>query len=47
MLFRIALILGAAVLVVLIGGAAYLAFVDIPAPTTKVEKVVPDGRFPQ
>jgi hypothetical protein len=44
-MFKFALIFCAVLLVVLIGGAAYLAFVDIPAPTQKVEKVVPDGRF--
>jgi hypothetical protein len=46
-MLKILLPLGAALLILLIGGLAYLAFVDIPAPTTKVEKIVPDGRFPR
>ena len=32
---------------VLVGGAAYLAFWTPPAPTTPVEKVLPDARFPK
>ncbi len=32
-------------IVTLLGGAAYLAFVDVPAPTVKIEKVLPDARF--
>jgi len=32
-------------LVVVIGGAVALAMWDIPAPSTKVEKVIPDDRF--
>ncbi|MBL8659122.1 MAG: hypothetical protein JNM75_05140 [Rhodospirillales bacterium] len=35
----------AAVLVLVIGGGVYLAFSDIPAPTTYVEKIIPDDRF--
>lgn len=33
------------ILVVLVGGAAFLATWDIPAPTATVEKVIPDERF--
>lgn len=33
-------------LVVLIGGAVFLAGWDIPAPSAVVEKTIPDGRFP-
>jgi hypothetical protein len=32
---------------ILVGGAAYLAFFDIPAPTTTTKIVLPDARFPQ
>ena len=32
-------------LVVLVGVLASLAMWDIPAPTTKIEKVIPDDRF--
>jgi small neutral amino acid transporter SnatA (MarC family) len=32
-------------LVVLVGGGVFLAFWDIPAPSTTVEKVIPHARF--
>lgn len=35
------------VLVILLGGAGYLAFWDIPAPSAVVEKTIPNDRFPQ
>jgi hypothetical protein len=41
-LLRIA---AAAVLLAIVGGGAYLAFSDLPAPTSHVEKVIPDDRF--
>lgn len=31
----------------IIGGAVFLATWDIPAPIAKVEKVIPDDRFPR
>ncbi len=34
-------------LAVLVIGITYLAFFDIPVTTAKVEKVVPDDRFPK
>ncbi|HZS82564.1 MAG TPA: hypothetical protein VFA50_06815 [Stellaceae bacterium] len=37
----------AVVFVVLIGGGVFLAVWDIPAPSTPVEKVIPDARFPK
>jgi hypothetical protein len=40
-------IIVAIVLLALIAGGVYLALFDIPAPTTKVEKILPDGRFPK
>jgi hypothetical protein len=33
--------------VVLLGGAMFLATWDIPAPTVKVETVIPDDRLPR
>jgi hypothetical protein len=33
--------------VALVGGGVYLAFFDIPAPTTPTKIVLPDARFPQ
>ncbi len=35
----------AAALLLIVGGGVYLAFSDIPAPTTHVEKIIPDDRF--
>jgi hypothetical protein len=29
------------------GGALFLAFYDYPVPATPVEKVLPDARFPK
>jgi hypothetical protein len=37
----------ALIVVVLIGGAAFLATWDIPAPNQQIEKVIPDDRFPR
>ena len=36
-----------AVLALIIGGAAFLATWDIPAPVSTVEKIIPDDRFPR
>jgi cell division septal protein FtsQ len=33
------------VLVVIVGGTAALAMWDIPAPSSKIEKVIPDDHF--
>ncbi len=33
------------ILVLVAGGAVFLATWDIPAPTRQVEKVLPDSRF--
>ncbi len=38
-------ILAVLLLIVIVGGGAALAMRDIPAPTTKIEKVIPDARF--
>jgi len=35
------------VVLVLLGGMAFLAFWNPPAPTAPVEKVLPDARFPK
>lgn len=34
-------------IVALAGGGVFLATWEIPAPTAKVEKVIPDERFPR
>ncbi|HVJ54128.1 MAG TPA: hypothetical protein VM689_16795 [Aliidongia sp.] len=44
---RIVLALVLVLVVCLIGGFAFLAFWDVPAPVEKVEKVLPDARFPK
>jgi len=36
----------AALVVVSLGGAIFLAYWDIPAPSSTVEKVLPNVRFP-
>jgi flagellar basal body-associated protein FliL len=44
---RILVIAILVVVVGVIGGGLFLAFWDIPAPTEKVEKTLPDARFPK
>ena len=44
---KLSLVLVVIVLAVLVGGGAYLATWEIPPPTTAVEKVLPDERFPR
>tara|TARA_Y100001934_G_scaffold252201_2_gene316072 strand:+ start:9096 stop:9236 length:141 start_codon:yes stop_codon:yes gene_type:complete len=34
-------------LLAVVGGAAFLATWDIPPPSERVEKVLPDDRFPR
>ncbi len=34
-------------LVGLLGGGVFLAMWEIPAPSTRVERVIPDDRFPR
>ena len=35
------------VVLILVGGGIFLAFWDIPSPSSPVEKVIPDARFPR
>jgi hypothetical protein len=44
---RVTLVLVLVVLLVAIGGGLFLALWNFPAPTTQVEKVLPDARFPK
>ncbi len=44
---RLTLVILAVVVVALLGGGAFLATWDIPAPSSTVEKIVPDDRFPR
>ncbi len=34
-------------IVVVVGGGLFLAYGDFPVPSTRVEKVIPDARFPK
>lgn len=43
---RLSVLIVLAVLALVVG-AAFLATWDIPAPVAKVEKVIPDDRFPR
>lgn len=44
---KLLLIFVAAVVVIILGGGAFLMLWNIPAPTARVEKVIPDARFPR
>jgi small neutral amino acid transporter SnatA (MarC family) len=44
---RFLLIAAALLVVILIGGTVFLMVWNIPAPTARVEKVIPDARFPR
>ena len=43
----VAIAVGLLVLVVIGGGCHPDGFWDIPAPTTHVERIIPDARFPR
>ncbi len=45
LLTRILVILVALVIVAAVGFLVYLGVRDIPAPTAKIEKVIPNDRF--
>lgn len=44
---RTLLILVIALLVIVLGGLAVLATIDIPAPTTRIERTIPNDRLPR
>lgn len=44
---KLLLVVIALTLVILVGGGVFLAGWDIPAPSSVVEKTIPDGRFPR
>ncbi len=44
---RLLLIFVAVIAVIVIGGGAFLLLWNPPAPTARVEKVLPDARFPR
>ncbi len=37
----------ALLVLIIVGGGAFLMLWNIPAPTARVEKVIPDARFPR
>lgn len=44
---KFALIAVAVLVVVILGGASLLMVLDIPAPSARVERVIPDARLPK
>ncbi|MCW5749724.1 MAG: hypothetical protein KIT81_01150 [Alphaproteobacteria bacterium] len=44
---KIVLFLIAGLVLIVLGGGAFLAAWDIPAPTQRVEKVIPNERLPR
>jgi hypothetical protein len=44
---KVLLVAAFIVVLTVVGGGVFLAYWDIPAPTAKVEKVLPDARFPK
>ncbi|HSE77577.1 MAG TPA: hypothetical protein VLG66_06200 [Alphaproteobacteria bacterium] len=44
---RLLVLIIALVVAVAVGGAAFLALTDIPAPTQRIEKVVPSDKLPR
>ena len=47
MIGKLTLVLAAAAVLALIGGGLFLAYYNFPTPSTTVEKVLPDARFPK
>ncbi len=46
-MFKIVMIAVAALVAVGLGGTVFLMFWDIPAPSARVERVIPDARLPK
>jgi len=44
---RLTIILVGALVLAALGGALYLAYGNFPTPSTPVEKMLPDARFPK
>ena len=44
---KVLLALAALIILVIVGGGLFLAYAPSTAPTQKVEKVLPDARFPR
>ena len=44
---KVTLVLIVVVILAVLGGAAFLAYWNLPLPSAPVEKVLPDARFPK
>ena len=44
---RIVILVAVVVVLAIFGGCLYLAFGNFPVPSNRVEKVLPDARFPK
>ena len=44
---RVTIVLIVILVLAVAGGVVWLAYLDFPAPSTRVEKVLPDARFPK
>jgi len=44
---RVTIVLIAVLVLAIAGGVVWLAYTEFPAPSTRVEKVLPDARFPK
>jgi Flp pilus assembly protein CpaB len=44
---RVTIVLIAILVLAVVGGLVALAYWDFPAPSSRVEKVLPDARFPK
>ena len=44
---KVTLILGIVIALVIVAGCLFLAYSDFPTQRTRVEKVLPDARFPK
>jgi hypothetical protein len=44
---RVTLLVVIVFVLAVIGGGLFLAYWDLPVPSTPVEKVLPDARFPK
>jgi hypothetical protein len=44
---RIVILLAMVLVLAILAGCLYLAFGDFPAPSSRVEKILPDARFPK
>ena len=46
-MIRVGILLAIVFGLAILGGCLYLAFGNFPAPSNRIEKVLPDARFPR